>query len=95
MAIEKATAGRSGAAGATKASATAAGLHKQHDQEHQQKLQQDQENPHVMEDEYDFEYESDGGPWGPEEETAVIIENLYYEAQDCLQSKPEKANFIS
>lgn len=45
-----------------------------------------------MEDGYDFEYESDGGPWGPEEEASVLIENLYYEAQDCVQSKPEKAN---
>ena len=43
-----------------------------------------------MEEGYDFEYESDGGPWGGEEEAAVVVENLYYEAQDCLQAKPEK-----
>ena len=43
-----------------------------------------------MEEGYDFEYESDGGPWGPEEEAAVALENLYYEAQDFLQSNPEK-----
>ncbi|KAL8445705.1 hypothetical protein Emed_005428 [Eimeria media] len=44
-----------------------------------------------MEDGYDFEYESDGDAWGGEEEGAVLAENLYYEAQECMQTKPEKA----
>ncbi|OEH80401.1 hypothetical protein cyc_07437 [Cyclospora cayetanensis] len=39
-----------------------------------------------MEEGYEFEFESNGGPWGPEQEAAVAVENLYYEAQDCLQA---------
>ncbi|XP_026193937.1 uncharacterized protein LOC34623409 [Cyclospora cayetanensis] len=35
-----------------------------------------------MEEGYEFEFESNGGPWGPEQEAAVAVENLYYEAQD-------------